>query len=132
MSSPPSQTDGRRSPQPTLSRRDFLWQTTVATGGLILGGWIAGGPAAAQTPPPPLALINTTLFDGTGATPVADAAVVVAEGRILAAGPRAKVNLQPISPASTWMAALFCPALSTPTFMPVTANRLWKHGLAGG
>jgi len=39
------------------------------------------------------AVVGATLIDGTGRAPVADAAVVVADGRITAAGPRAKVKL---------------------------------------
>jgi imidazolonepropionase-like amidohydrolase len=40
-----------------------------------------------------LAIVGGTLIDGTGAAPVADAAVVVHDGRIVAAGPRSKVKI---------------------------------------
>lgn len=40
-----------------------------------------------------LAITGATLIDGTGATPVEDAAVVIHNGRIVAAGPRAKVKI---------------------------------------
>jgi len=40
-----------------------------------------------------LALVGGTLIDGTGAAPVADAVVVVKDGRIVAAGPRSKVKV---------------------------------------
>lgn len=40
-----------------------------------------------------LALINSTLIDGTGAFPVADAALVIRDGRIAAVGPRAQVEI---------------------------------------
>jgi imidazolonepropionase-like amidohydrolase len=40
-----------------------------------------------------LAIVGATLIDGTGAAPVADAAVVIHNGRIVAAGPRAKVKI---------------------------------------
>jgi len=40
-----------------------------------------------------LAIVGGTLIDGTGATPVADAAVVIHDGRIVAAGPRSKVKI---------------------------------------
>jgi imidazolonepropionase-like amidohydrolase len=40
-----------------------------------------------------LAIVGGTLIDGTGAAPVADAAVVIHNGRILAAGPRSKVKI---------------------------------------
>jgi imidazolonepropionase-like amidohydrolase len=39
------------------------------------------------------ALVGATLFDGTGADPVADAVVVVERGRISAVGPRAEVEV---------------------------------------
>jgi imidazolonepropionase-like amidohydrolase len=41
----------------------------------------------------PLALVGATLVDGTGAPPVPDAALVIAGGRIVAAGPRATVSI---------------------------------------
>jgi imidazolonepropionase-like amidohydrolase len=41
----------------------------------------------------PLALINGMLIDGTGADPLPDAALVIQEGRILAVGPRAEVEV---------------------------------------
>jgi imidazolonepropionase-like amidohydrolase len=40
-----------------------------------------------------LAITGATLIDGTGAAPVQDAAVVIHNGRIVAAGPRAKVKI---------------------------------------
>ena len=40
-----------------------------------------------------LALVAGTLIDGTGAAPVPDAAVVIHNGRIVAAGPRSKVKI---------------------------------------
>jgi len=42
---------------------------------------------------PTLAIVGGTLIDGTGAAPVADAAVVIHDGRIVAAGPRSKVKI---------------------------------------
>jgi imidazolonepropionase-like amidohydrolase len=42
---------------------------------------------------PTLAIVGGTLIDGTGAAPVPDAVVVVHNGRIVAAGPRAKVKI---------------------------------------
>ena len=42
-------------------------------------------------PPPPRALVGGTLIDGTGRAPVRDAVVIVRDGRIEAAGPRAVV-----------------------------------------
>lgn len=41
----------------------------------------------------PLALVGGTLIDGTGNAEVPDAAVVIEHGRIVAAGPRASVNI---------------------------------------
>jgi len=46
-------------------------------------------PAPRGTHPAPVALVGATLVDGTGAPPVADAAVVVRDGRIACAGSRA-------------------------------------------
>ncbi len=40
-----------------------------------------------------LAIVGGTLIDGTGAAPVPDAAIVIKDGRITAAGPRAKVKV---------------------------------------
>jgi imidazolonepropionase-like amidohydrolase len=40
-----------------------------------------------------LAIVGGTLIDGTGAAPLADAALVVRAGRIIAAGPRSKVKI---------------------------------------
>jgi len=37
---------------------------------------------------PPIAFVGPTLVDGTGATPVKNAVVVMREGRIACAGPR--------------------------------------------
>jgi imidazolonepropionase-like amidohydrolase len=50
----------------------------------------AGG---ARTWEGPVAVVGVRLIDGTGADPVEDAAVVFEEGRILAAGPRASVDI---------------------------------------
>jgi imidazolonepropionase-like amidohydrolase len=40
-----------------------------------------------------IAIVGGTLIDGTGAAPLADAAVVIRKGRILAVGPRSKVRI---------------------------------------
>ena len=40
-----------------------------------------------------LAMVGATLIDGTGAAPLPDSAVVIHEGRIVAAGPRSKVKI---------------------------------------
>jgi imidazolonepropionase-like amidohydrolase len=50
-------------------------------------------PTTESTPTPaaPLAIVNGTLIDGTGAAPVADAVVVTSGDRIVGAGPRATV-----------------------------------------
>ncbi len=49
--------------------------------------------APAGTPPPPLALVGATLVDGTGAAPVADAAVLLRGGKVECAGRRADCPL---------------------------------------
>jgi imidazolonepropionase-like amidohydrolase len=48
-------------------------------------------PAAPGVPPPPRAIVGATLVDGTGRPPVRDAVVLTRDGRIEAAGPRARV-----------------------------------------
>ena len=40
-----------------------------------------------------IAIVGGTLIDGTGAAPVADAAVVIHNGRIIAAGPHSTINI---------------------------------------
>ena len=52
-------------------------------------------PAPRGTHPAPVALLGATLVDGTGAAPVSDAAVVVADGRIACAGTRAACPVPP-------------------------------------
>ena len=56
-------------------------RASVLIGGALVLAMAA--PAAAQQ-----ALLGATLFDGTGAVPVADAAVIVDEGTIACAGTR--------------------------------------------
>ncbi len=54
------------------------------------GGSSPGGPSPSPTPGA-LAVVNGTLIDGTGASPVPDAVVVTRSDRVVAAGPRASV-----------------------------------------
>jgi imidazolonepropionase-like amidohydrolase len=42
---------------------------------------------------PTLAIVGATLIDGTGAAPIADSAVLIREGRIVARGPSGKVKI---------------------------------------
>ena len=56
-------------------------------------GWKVAVTTAFPTPdaaPPPIALVGATLVDGTGAAPVRNAVVVIRDGRIGCAGPRAR------------------------------------------
>jgi len=67
-----------------LSERLFVktpkgWKIAVSTAFSSLPG----------VPPPPRALVGATLVDGTGAPPVRDAVVVLRDGKIDCAGPRA-------------------------------------------
>jgi imidazolonepropionase-like amidohydrolase len=55
--------------------------------------WLAA--ATGSAPPLPKALVGGTLVDGTGATPVKDAVVVIREGKIACAGPRAACPIPP-------------------------------------
>jgi imidazolonepropionase-like amidohydrolase len=72
-----------------MSRRRFLQLTGVTAAGLMTGycGQSDTGPEIS------LALTNGTLIDGTGAKAVTDAAVVISDGRIAAAGPRTEVEI---------------------------------------
>ncbi|HEY2291328.1 MAG TPA: amidohydrolase family protein [Thermoanaerobaculia bacterium] len=67
-----------------LSERLFVktpkgWKIAVSTAFSNLPG----------VPPPPRALVGATLVDGTGAPPVRDAVVILRDGKIDCAGPRA-------------------------------------------
>ena len=67
-----------------LSERLFVktpkgWKIAISTAFSHLPG----------VPPPPRALVGATLVDGTGAPPVRDAMVILREGKIDCAGPRA-------------------------------------------
>lgn len=55
------------------------------------GGTAPAPPSPSPAPGSPLALVNGTLVDGTGAAPVADAVVVTDGDRIVGAGARAQV-----------------------------------------
>ena len=74
--------------QSGLSERLF-----VSTG----DGWkIAVTTAFAATtgvPPPPRAIVGGTVWDGTGRAPIANAVVLVRDGKIDAVGPRSKVKV---------------------------------------
>jgi imidazolonepropionase-like amidohydrolase len=58
-------------------------------------------------PPPPRALVGATLVDGTGAPPVADSVVLLRDGRVDCAGPRAACpvpgGIDVIDLAGTWI-----------------------------
>ncbi|MGH7730542.1 MAG: amidohydrolase family protein [Candidatus Eiseniibacteriota bacterium] len=71
--------------QSGLSERLFVgtpegWRIAVTT----------AFPALAGVPPPPRAIVGATLVDGTGGPPVPDAVVVIRDGRVECAGPRAR------------------------------------------
>ncbi len=63
--------------------------------GLSLGFWIAAvvPPRAASPQPATQAIVGGTLVDGTGRAAVRDAVIVVANGRITAAGARGAVSI---------------------------------------
>ena len=60
---------------------------------------------------PPCAIRCGTLFDATGAPPVKDAVVIVADGRIQAAGPAATTPIPPGATAIDWSAHFAMPGL---------------------
>jgi imidazolonepropionase-like amidohydrolase len=71
--------------QSGLSERVFLatpdgWRIAVSTAFQAVPG----------IPPPPRAIVGATLIDGRGGAPVRDAVVVLRDGRIECAGPRAR------------------------------------------
>ena len=70
-----------------ISRREFLKLTSAAAASLLIGC------DSAQVADTALSLINGTLIDGTGVDAVPNAAVVIQNGRILAAGPQAQVEI---------------------------------------
>jgi len=74
-----------------ISRREFLKLTSAAAAGLLIGC------NPAQRADDTLSLINGILIDGTGADAVPNGAVVIQNGRIIAAGPRTQVEI----PANT-------------------------------
>ena len=74
-----------------ISRREFLKLTSAAAAGLLIGYNSAQGADAT------LSLINGIVIDGTGADAVPNGAVVIQNGRIIAAGPRKQVEI----PANT-------------------------------
>jgi hypothetical protein len=71
----------------------------IAVFGIALLGIVTvacgGGPAPSNEPGPPpgLAIVGAQLIDGTGGAPVADSVIVVRDGRIHAAGPRATTEV---------------------------------------
>ncbi len=70
--------------QTGLSERVFVatpdgWRIAVTSAFAALPG----------VPPPPRAIVGATLVDGTGGQPVRDAVIVIRDGRIECAGPRA-------------------------------------------
>ncbi len=76
--------------QAGLSERTFVrtpagWKIAVTTAFYEAPG----------VPPPPRALTGATLLDGTGAPPVADAVVLLRDGRIACAGTRAACPVPP-------------------------------------
>jgi imidazolonepropionase-like amidohydrolase len=72
--------------------RTTLGRVAVA---LLLGAALANCATPTPAPAPTLALVNGTLIDGTGAPPIPDAALVIANGHIVAVGPRAAVTIPP-------------------------------------
>jgi imidazolonepropionase-like amidohydrolase len=74
-----------------ISRREFLKLTSAAAAGLLIGCKFA------QRADATLSLINGRLIDGIGADALPDGAVVIRNGRIVAAGPSTQVEI----PANT-------------------------------
>src|SRR5438309_1124428 len=73
-------------------------------------GWKVAVTTAFPTPgaaPPPIAFIGATLVDGTGAAPVRNAVVLMRDGRVACAGPRAAcpvpADADTVSAAGKWI-----------------------------
>ena len=73
-------------------------------------GWKVAVTTAFPTPgaaPPPIAFIGATLVDGTGGAPVRNAVVVMRDGRVACAGPRATCPVPPdadsVTAAGKWI-----------------------------
>jgi imidazolonepropionase-like amidohydrolase len=88
--------------QSGLSERVFLstndgWKIAVSTAFQALPG----------VPPPPRAIVGATLIDGTGSAPVPDAVIVLRDGRIECAGPRARcpvpAGVDTLDARGTWV-----------------------------
>jgi imidazolonepropionase-like amidohydrolase len=61
-------------------------------GGLLLAG-LAALSGVGQATGRPVAFVGATVIDGTGRAPVPDAVLLIADGRIVALGPRGEVRL---------------------------------------
>jgi imidazolonepropionase-like amidohydrolase len=81
-----SNRDNRAQPQ-GISRREFLKLTSAAAASLLTGC------DSAQVPDAALSMINGIVIDGTGVDAVPNAAIVIQNGRILAVGPQAQVEI---------------------------------------
>src|SRR5438093_1407309 len=66
-----------------------------------------GRPPSPPTSPPPRAIVGATLVDGLGGPPVADAVVVLRDGRIECAGPRSRcpvpAGVDTLDARGTWL-----------------------------
>ncbi len=78
--------NNRANPQ-RISRRGFLKLTSATVVSLLTGC------NSAQRADDTLSLTNGILIDGTGADAVPDGAVVIRDGRIVSAGPRAQLSI---------------------------------------
>jgi len=75
----------------SISKREFLTLAGATAAGLLIGSKSAHGDDGT------LCLINGLLIDGTGADAIPDGAIVIRDGRILAAGPRSQVMIPSIA-----------------------------------
>ena len=76
-------------PWQTISRRQFLRLTGITAASVLAGHCTSKETSFA--PGTPLALVNGTLIDGTGANAIPDATIIVRDDRITALGPRSEV-----------------------------------------
>src|SRR3989442_1576084 len=91
-------------------------------------GWKVAVTTAFPTPgaaPPPTAFIGATLVDGTGAAPVRNAVVVMQDGRVACAGPRAACPVPPDA-ASCPPARCFPPSTTGSTWRTSASSSTWR------
>lgn len=79
----------------SATKEDFMKRSALGPSALVVALLVSAPWAIGAVAHPPRALVGGTLVDGTGATPVKDAVVVIRDGRIVCAGARAACPIPP-------------------------------------